>query len=142
MLAVFGAPQRHADHAIRGVTAAHEIADLVRQPPAAEVRLGIGLDSGRVVAGTIGGGGRRDFTVIGDTVNTAARVEAVTREIGDDIVITAATLMGLPPAPSERVRGARTDPLQGQEHRGPSVRPTPAPRAVLLGIRVCRRQVR
>ena len=43
------------------------------------------------MAGTIGGGGRLEFTVIGDPVNTAARVEAVTRETGDDVLITEAT---------------------------------------------------
>jgi class 3 adenylate cyclase len=44
-----------------------------------------------VIAGTIGGGGRVEFTVIGDTVNTAARVEAITRETDDAILITEAT---------------------------------------------------
>jgi adenylate cyclase len=43
------------------------------------------------VAGTIGGGGRVEFTVIGDTVNTAARVETITRETDDTILITDAT---------------------------------------------------
>ena len=62
-----------------------------------ELRVGLGVNSGRVVAGTIGGGGRRDFTVIGDPVNTAARVEAATRVTGDDILITETTLRALGP---------------------------------------------
>jgi adenylate cyclase len=95
LLAVFGAPARHVDHAARAVAAAREIARLVRDDMGGELRVGLGVNSGRVVVGTIGGGGRRDFTVIGDTVNTAARVEAATRVTGDDILITEATLRAL-----------------------------------------------
>jgi adenylate cyclase len=88
LLAVFGAPERHADHAARAVAAAREIAQL-------RLNVGIGVNTGRVVVGTIGGGGRRDFTVIGDPVNTAARVEAATRETGDTVLVTEATLRAL-----------------------------------------------
>jgi adenylate cyclase len=95
LLAVFGAPERHADHAVRAVAAAREIAQVVGSGVAGDLRIGIGVNSGRVVAGTIGGGGRRDFTVIGDPVNTAARVEAATRLTGDDILITETTLRAL-----------------------------------------------
>jgi len=95
LLAVFGAPERHADHAGRAVAAAFEIARLVREGVAGDLHIGIGVNSGSVVVGTIGGGGRRDFTVIGDAVNTAARVEAATRLTGDDILITETTLRAL-----------------------------------------------
>jgi adenylate cyclase len=95
LLAVFGAPERHADHAARAVAAAREIARLVREGVGGELRVGLGVNSGRVVAGTIGGGDRRDFTVIGAPVNTAARVEAATRVTGDDILITETTLRAL-----------------------------------------------
>jgi class 3 adenylate cyclase len=95
LLAVFGAPERHEDHADRAVAAAREIALLVRDRLGGELRVGVGVNSGRVVVGTIGGGGRRDFTVIGDTVNTAARVEAATRVTGDDVLITETTLRAL-----------------------------------------------
>jgi adenylate cyclase len=84
MLAVFGAPERHPDHADRAVAAALEIARDVR----GDLRIGVGVNSGRVLVGTVGGGGRLDFTVIGDPVNTAARVEAATRQTGDDLLIT------------------------------------------------------
>jgi class 3 adenylate cyclase len=91
LLAVFGAPERFTNHADRAVAAAIEIARLVNQRYSGELRVGIGVNSGHVVAGTIGGGGRLDFTVIGDPVNTAARVESATRETDDDILITAST---------------------------------------------------
>jgi class 3 adenylate cyclase len=91
LLAVFGAPERLPDHADRAVAAALEVVDLVRDRYRGELRVGIGVNSGRVVVGTIGGGGRLDFTVIGDPVNTAARVETATRQTDDDILITSST---------------------------------------------------
>ena len=91
LLAVFGAPARLDDHARAAVRAGVEIIATVRREFGEALRVGIGINSGEVMSGTIGGGGRLDFTVIGDPVNTAARVEAVTRETGDDLLITAAT---------------------------------------------------
>jgi len=91
LLAVFGAPDHHADHADRGVAAALDVTRRVRAVYAGALRIGIGVNSGTVVAGTVGGGGRVEFGVIGDTVNTAARVEALTRETGDPVLVTEAT---------------------------------------------------
>lgn len=91
LLGVFGAPDRRPDHADLAVAAAIEIVGVVRAAYADELRVGVGVNSGPVVAGTIGGGGRVDFTVIGDAVNTAARVEAATRETHDDVLVTEAT---------------------------------------------------
>jgi class 3 adenylate cyclase len=91
LLGVFGAPEPLEDHADRAVAAALEIAAAVHERYGGELRVGIGVNSGLVVAGTIGGGGRVEFTVIGDPVNTAARVEQVTRQTGDDVLVTEAT---------------------------------------------------
>jgi adenylate cyclase len=118
LLGVFGAPDRRADHADRGVAAALEIAALVRREYGDALRIGIGVNSGTVLAGTIGGGGRLEFTVIGDAVNTASRVEAATRETGDDVLITDATraLLGTEPCefverPGIELRG-KSEPVR------------------------------
>jgi class 3 adenylate cyclase len=95
LLAVFGAPGRLIDHADRAVATATEIAQVVCDRYAGELRVGVGVNTGRVVVGTIGGGGRLDFTVIGDAVNTAARVESATRQTDDDVLITEATRAAL-----------------------------------------------
>jgi adenylate cyclase len=91
LLGVFGAPERLDDHADRAALAACEIAKVVKERYEGEVEVGIGVNSGAVVAGTVGGGGRVEFTVIGDAVNTAARVEKATRQTGDTVLITDAT---------------------------------------------------
>jgi adenylate cyclase len=91
LLAIFGAPVRLDDHADRGLAAALEVARAVRREFGNELRIGIGLNTGMVVAGNVGGAGRLEFSVVGDAVNTAARVEAATRVTGDTILITEAT---------------------------------------------------
>ena len=91
LMALFGAPepiQGHADHA---VDAALEIVTKVRTRFAGQIRLGVGINSGPAVAGRVGGGGKFDFTVIGDTVNTAERVERATRQTGDEILVAGST---------------------------------------------------
>src|SRR5256885_3703813 len=128
LLAVFGAPERHADHADRAVAAALEIAAGVRDRYHDALRVGLGVNSGSVVVGTIGGGGRLDFTVIGDAVNTAARVESATRETGDDLLITSETHRRL----SERSVGWEERPpipLKGKSEPVALYAPSRAPSA-------------
>jgi class 3 adenylate cyclase len=91
LLAVFGAPVRHVDHADRAVAAAQEITSVLDEAYAGEMRVGIGMNSGPVVVGSVGGGGRLEFTLIGDAVNVAARVEQLTKDTGDVILLTEAT---------------------------------------------------
>jgi adenylate cyclase len=88
LLAVFGAPRRLDDHADQALAAALKVANAVEGEFAGELEIGIGLNSGTVVAGNVGGAGRLEFSVIGDAVNVAARVEAATRATGDTILIS------------------------------------------------------
>ena len=87
-LAVFGAPNDLADHADAAVSAAVLIQRLVADRFEGALRIGIGINTGTVIAGTIGGGGKLEFTLIGDTVNVAARVEQLTKVTGDSILLT------------------------------------------------------
>jgi adenylate cyclase len=111
LLAVFGAPEGYADHADRAVAAGLEIARAINQPEA-ELRVGVGINTGRVVAGSIGGAGRLNFSVIGDAVNVSARVEAATRDTGDDVLITGGTRDALTRPMAVVSRG--TVPLKGK----------------------------
>ncbi|RDH79698.1 adenylate/guanylate cyclase domain-containing protein [Mycolicibacterium moriokaense] len=94
-LAVFGAPNDLADHADAAVTAAVLIHRLVAQRFGGELRIGIGVNTGKVIAGTIGGGSKLEFTLIGDAVNVAARVEQLTKATGDAILLTEHTVDAL-----------------------------------------------
>jgi adenylate cyclase len=92
LLAVFGAPRHQADHADQALAAALKIAGAVDNEFGDALSVGVGLNSGSVVAGNVGGGGRLEFSVIGDAVNVAARVESATRQTGDSILLTEHTL--------------------------------------------------
>ena len=91
LLAVFGAPRRQDDHADQALGAALDIDKAVREEFGEGLEIGVGLNSGTVVAGNVGGAGRLEFSVIGDAVNVAARVEAATRQTGDTILIAGRT---------------------------------------------------
>lgn len=91
LLAVFGAPEPSDDHPDQAVLAAGAIARGVAQKYGGMLQIGVGLNTGPVAMGVVGGGGRYEFTVIGDVVNIASRVESATRETGDVVLLTEAT---------------------------------------------------
>src|SRR4051812_44297562 len=111
LLAVFGAPEGYADHADRAVAAGLEISRAVNGG-SGPLRVGVGINTGKVVAGSIGGAGRLNFSVIGDAVNVSARVEAATRDVGEDVLITRATCDAMTRRLS--VRSCGTVPLKGK----------------------------
>jgi adenylate cyclase len=97
VMAVFGAPRPVADHAGRAVRCA--VAMQRRQAELnAEARalglpvsdIGIGLNTGTVIAGLVGGAGRVDYTVIGDAVNIAQRLQSQAK--AGEILASAATM--------------------------------------------------
>lgn len=91
VLGVFGAGAPQPDHAARGVAAAREIAAAVDAHFGSRCRVSVGVNTGLVVVGTIGGGSRFVPAIIGDPVNVAARVEQATRRTGDVVLITEST---------------------------------------------------
>ena len=107
VLAVFGAPERIPQHADRAVQCAVELARTINSRRPGGFEVGVGVNSGQVVAGAIGGAGRFSFSVIGDAVNLCSRVEAETRETGDPVLITGATRALLSETIEVEARGER-----------------------------------
>ena len=92
-LALFGAPLDAPDAAHHAVAAAREMLEAnerVNQATSWPLRIGIGIHVGEVVAGNIGSPRRKEYTVIGDTVNFAARLEALNKEFNSQFLISAA----------------------------------------------------
>jgi adenylate cyclase len=116
LLAVFGAPRREQRHADRALAAALALGDAVQEEFGGEIEVGVGLSSGPVVAGNVGGAGRLDFSVIGDAVNVAARAEAATRETGDRILLTDETARRLEECDAELEERSGIE-LKGKDER-------------------------
>ncbi|RXG96004.1 MULTISPECIES: adenylate/guanylate cyclase domain-containing protein [Bradyrhizobium] len=90
-LALFGAPLEASDAAHRAVAAGREMLtamDRINAQTSWPLRIGIGIHFGEVVAGNIGSPRRKEYTVIGDTVNFASRLEALNKELGSQLLIS------------------------------------------------------
>ncbi len=122
VMAVFGAPEPQPDHAGRALRCA--VAMQARQAELngsgwgvdglPELAVGIGVNTGPVIAGTVGGAGRLEYTVVGDAVNVASRLQS--EAAGGEIVATASTVSAAPevrvePIGPRQVRG-REEPVE------------------------------
>jgi adenylate cyclase len=118
VMAVFGAPDPLPDHARRALDCAIAMqrrqADLNAQGWGTDavptLDIGVGLNTGQVIAGAVGGGGRLEYTVIGDAVNVASRLQSEAE--GGEIVASASTIAACDGVSCEPM-GART--VKGRE---------------------------
>jgi len=107
LMAIFGAPAHDEHHRTRAVNAALEMIELLKAfneqratQNKDEVRIGIGIATGKVIAGYTGTQHRATYTCVGDTVNLAARIESHTKVVGKPILIDHYTREGV----SEKTR--------------------------------------
>jgi adenylate cyclase len=100
VMAVFGAPVEQPDHARRALEAAREMigvrlervnAWLAERGLDARFELGVGLNSGPVMSGTVGSERRLEYTAVGDTTNVASRLQAMTAELGAPLLMAQST---------------------------------------------------
>jgi adenylate cyclase len=114
-MAVFGAPLIMGNHCQNAINAARElVAEIKRATDAGEIpptRIGIGLHSGQALVGNIGSTERREYTVIGDVVNVAFRIEQLNKELNSNFLVsesvqqTAGKLDGVESSASLPIRG-------------------------------------
>lgn len=124
ILAYWGAFTPQVNHAAEAAQAAVEMLDRVGELNKAwaaqgrqRIAIGVGVNTGTVIFGNIGKGKKIEFTVIGDAVNLAARLEGLNKEFGTSIIVSEFT--------QQRIAGlARTRPLGGYRVKGKTVETT------------------
>ena len=114
-MAVFGAPLVMGNHCQNAINAARElVAEIKRATDAGEIpptRIGIGLHSGEALVGNIGSAERREYTVIGDVVNVAFRIEQLNKQLNSSFLVsesvqeTVGELEGVESSASVSIRG-------------------------------------
>ncbi len=125
LMALFGAPLDRPDHCHSAGQAALAIAraaeDLATSGVYPELRVGIGLHTGEVLVGDVGGDGHREYTAIGDVVNVASRVEDQCKRLGATVLATEAVCQHLGPDVHAReagvveLRGRADEPMRLSE---------------------------
>jgi class 3 adenylate cyclase len=125
LMAAFGAPVESVDHADRAIATAidlttNRLADfngwLRAEGVADGFAMGVGLNSGRVMSGTLGSERRFDYAVIGDTVNTAARIEQLTKQTGNSVLVADQTRTNMT-SPTDGLRFVDEVDIRGKQSR-------------------------
>src|SRR5690606_24927673 len=130
MMAIWGAPNTTGEDEAFAVKACLEMRaaleklnELRLSRGQTEIKIGMGLNSGDAISGTIGSSERMEYTVIGDAVNTASRIESSTKAFGTDLLISGETLEKVKDrfvfeyAGAAEVKG-KSDPLKMHKVRG------------------------
>jgi adenylate cyclase len=98
-MAIFGAPFEDPDLHRNAVKCSLELVACVEQLNSAKTifptRIGIGIHAGKAMAGTVGSDERREYTLLGDTVNAAARIEQETKRLESQVLVSSVVLEGL-----------------------------------------------
>jgi adenylate cyclase len=112
VMALFGAPVEQPDHADRALAASREMLgprlerfnSWLREEGLGDgLRMGVGLNTGKVMAGNVGSAQRLEYTAIGDTTNTASRLEGLTKGSGHMLLVAESTKEGLTEVPEDLV---------------------------------------
>jgi adenylate cyclase len=146
IMAVFGAPLKQSDHADRALEAAREM--LARMEKFNEwlreeemhdgFKMGIGLNSGPVMSGNVGSERRLEYTALGDTTNTAARLEGMTKGTPYQLYISDTTKQKLTRSPDDLVEVGEAE-VRGRKGKvllwslregGPPAKASPSSEAV------------
>ena len=103
IMAFWGAPLANPEHAHAGVVAGlemhrvlNELQPKFKEKYKLEIKIGVGLNTGRMSVGNMGSQIRRAYTVMGDAVNLASRLEGITKEYGADIIVGEETMKAAP----------------------------------------------
>jgi adenylate cyclase len=112
VMAFWNAPLDQPDHAERAVAAGEAMVEAMpginaaiahRLPPGAGIAIGVGINSGTCVVGNMGSARRFDYSVLGDAVNVASRLEGLTKTYGVPILLGEGTARRLGEAPALRL---------------------------------------
>ncbi|MBI4865188.1 MAG: adenylate/guanylate cyclase domain-containing protein [Candidatus Riflebacteria bacterium] len=121
IMAVFGDPATSSNPAQDACLAALEMVRRVERLRSTwrftrAFRIGVGINTGEMVVGHLGGARKREYTVIGDPVNVASRLEGLTKQFGREIIISGSTRGRLPPEFPGAVEDLGATAVKGKTH--------------------------